>query len=204
MLSFTSNNTPKGQARQLARHYPTGRVWSNTFNTGTNLGKMVYSLAQEWLRSEAFAAVCVDELYIEKTEGLLEQWEASVGIPDGIFSTDVDLVTRRLQVLQKLIDFGGAQTKQDFLDIAVLFGFLDVTIRSGSVSLFPLSFPVIFFSGDGKAARHTIFVNLPNSQYVFPLAFPIQFAASSGLVLEGIFNSLVPANVEVIFLFGEA
>lgn len=201
MLSFSSGNDEKTQARQLARHYPTGRIWTNVFNTGSNSGKLVYALAQEWLRSKEFVALCSDELYIQKTDGLLERWEESVGIPDGVFTQNETLERRRLQVLQKLIDFGGAQTLQDFYDIAILFGFPDVSIRYGAIALFPLTFPILAFSGDGKSARNTLFVNLPESGFVFPVTFPIEFSASSGIVLEGIYRSLLPATTQLIFFF---
>lgn len=202
MLSFSAGDAPNTQARQLARHYPTGRVWSNTFNQNSNIGKLVFSLAQEWLRSEEFAAISSDELYILKTEGLLERWEESVGIPNAYFDQNVSLEQRRLQVLQLLIDFGGAQTLQDFYDIGVLFGFPDVSVRFGALALFPLAFPITAFSGDSKSARNTLFVSLPASEFVFPLAFPLQFSASSGIVLEGIYRALLPATTQLIFFFG--
>jgi len=204
MLGFKKNNTVEGQARQLARHYPSGRVWVNTFKPGSNIGKMVTSLAREWLRSEAFAAMCVDELDINQTTALIEKWEESVGIPDALFSNTVDINMRRLQVLQRLIDFGGAQTLEDFQEIAALFGFAGATIIvSGAGRVFPLTFPLSFSTGGGVASKSTVYVILPSSVYVFPMPFPLLFSANSGLVLEGIFRSLFPANVDIVFTFGE-
>jgi len=202
MLSFSSGNDAGVQARQLARHYPTGPIWTNTFNQNTNIGKLIYALAQEWLRSKEYIAITSDETYINKTDGLLERWEESVGIPNSYFSQNETLERRRLQVLETLIDFGGAQTLQDFYDIALLFGFPDVSIRYGALAVFPLAFPITAFSGDGKSARNTLFVSLPSSVFVFPLAFPIQFSASSGIVLEGIYRALLPSTTQLIFFFG--
>lgn len=205
MLTFKQNQTPTGQARMLARHYPTGRVWANVFKASSNMGKVVLALAQTWLRTETFAARVMTELDINKTEELLSRWEESVGIPDAMFQNTGSLELRRLQVLQRLIDFGGAQTLQDFIDIAELFGFTGVRIIvSGSGRVFPLSFPLAFSTGDGSAVKSTIYVTLPNSTYIFALPFPLLFSATSGLVLEAIFRALIPANVAIEFTFGEA
>lgn len=204
-LRFDRNLTQADQARQLARHYPDGRVWVNKWNVNTVLGKLVLGLSGEWLRFQQFVYdILKKEIDINQTEALLEEWEASVGIPNAYFSTNVSIEKRRLQVLLMLTDFGGAQTEEDFTRIAELFGFEDVTVRSGTQALFPLNFPILFFSGDGKAARHTIYVTLPTSEVVFPLPFPLQFSSDSGITMERIFRALVPANVEIIFLFGDA
>lgn len=204
MLNFSSNNTREGHAAQLARHYPTGRVWAGKFRlTDSVLGKLIYAISGEWLRFEQFCSYAMRELDLYKTVDLIEEWEKSVGIPNAYFGTEVDLETRRLQVLMMLTDFGGFQTIDDFERVSNLFGFPDVTIRYGNEALFPLSFPILFFPGDGKAARHTVFITLPDSAVVFPLSFPIVFAADSGFILERIFRALLPANVDIVFLFGD-
>jgi hypothetical protein len=71
----------------------------------------------------------------------------------------------------------------------------------GTGFLFPLPFPLNFFEGTGVEARHTVFIELPNSEYVFPLSFPLNFAGSSGTVLQCVFRKLFPANTDVIFIF---
>lgn len=202
-LSFSKNLTEEGQARQLARHYPDGRLWSSKFNVTTVLGKLVLGVSGEWLRFQQFVSEIMNkEIDINKTDALLEEWEKSVGIPNSYFSNTVSKERRRLQVLLTLTDFGGAQTEEDFERIAALFGFDDVTIRSGTQALFPMAFPILFFSGDGKGARHTVFITLPSSALIFPMTFPIQFSSDSGFILEGVFRALLPANVEIVFIFG--
>lgn len=204
-LSFEKNQTQEGQARQLARHMPDGRVWVNKFKVTSMIGKLTYSLAGEWLRFQQLVSKVLAEADINNTTDLIEEWEKSVGIPNAYFSNvGVSLERRRLQVLLMLTDFGGAQTEADFERIAELFGFTDVTVRNGNAVLFPVNFPIVFFSGDGKAARHTLFVMLPSSDLVFPLTFPLQFSADSGFILERIFRALLPANVDIQFLFGDA
>lgn len=204
MLNFNSNSTVEGQARQLARHYPTGKLWVNKFKvTDSVLGKLVLSLSGEWLRFQNFCQYVMREIDLDTTDDLLSEWEKSVGIPNAYFTNTTDIETRRLQVLLMLTDFGGAQTQEDFDRIAELFGFSDVTIRSGTAALFPLSLPMLFFSGDGKGARNTVYITLPSSTSVFPMAFPLPFAIDSGIILERIFRVLLPATTDIIFLFGD-
>lgn len=199
-LSFDENNTLEGEARQLARHYPTGQIWARKFESGSNLGKLIKAAAGEWLRAKQLTKHIIDELDINKTTDLIEDWEESVGIPDGCFLGVGDIVERRLHVLLKLVDFYGAQTDQDFIDIAALLGFTITIKRVGTGFIFPLPFPLNFFNGTGTNARHTVFIELPISSIVFPLAFPLNFAASSATILQCVFRQLFPANTDIIFL----
>lgn len=204
MLSFSSNalKTTEAQAEILAQHYPEGRVWAEKYDKTKDLRKLISGSGEEFLRQIEFTDELANDLDLNQTINLLERWETSVGIPDECFSTSEDLVTRRLQVLQKLIDYDGAQTEGDFIDIAALFGFTITIERLGPESVFAIPFPLNFFPGSGKEARNTIFVILPGVETVFPLVFPLQFAANSGVILECIFRSLVPATTKVIFQFG--
>lgn len=198
-LDFTPT---ENQAKKLADHWPKGRIWVNKYKETSGLGKIAVALANEFTRSEVFTQKILTELNLNKTIDLIERWEESVGIPDDCFTTDVDIETRRLQVLQKLISFGGAQTEQDFIDIANIFGFTITVSRPGTTAVFPLQFPIQFFGGGSGSSRNTIFIQLPLTEYIFPLPFPLKFSASSGIVLECIFRALVPITTDVIFQFG--
>lgn len=198
-LTFTP---AENQAKRLADHWPKGLLWANKYNTSSNLGKIAVAVAAEFLRQETFTETLSKELDINQTIDLIERWEESVGIPDGCFSTDEDLNTRRLQILQKLISYGGVQTESDFIDVAALFGFIISVSRPGEETVFPLGFPISFFGGGSGSSRNTIFIQLPLSEFIFPLPFPLKFSASSGIVLECIFKALVPITTDVIFQFG--
>lgn len=198
-LSFKADEN--AEHRLLIKAYPTGRVWADKSNTDTDFGKLVLALSKEFFASASFVEKIARELDINQTIDLIERWETSVGIPDECFTGQESLVTRRLNILQKISDFGGVQTAPEFIDLAALYGFSITISQIGSSFVFPLPFPINFFDGDGRAARHTMIVTLPITSSVFPLPFPLNFASTSGSILECIFPLLAPANVEIRFRF---
>lgn len=198
-LSYKADEN--AEHRLLIKAFPTGRVWADKSNTDSDFGKLILALSKEFFASSAFIEKISKELDINQTVDLIERWEKSVGIPDDCFTGEEDLPTRRMNVLQKLTNFGGVQTKQDFIDLAALYGFSIAISSIGSGFVFPLPFPLNFFDGDGTAARHTMIVTLPATSSIFPLPFPLNFASTSGSILECIFPLLAPANVEIRFQF---
>lgn len=199
--------TQADHAFMLAKHMPVGKPWEAVFNGDKNLGKLVVGLAVEYYRLSVLIKEIETEMDINQTNKLILEWEKSVGIPDDCFSNNTDLSTRRSQVLGKFANFGGVQKAEDFERVAAIFGF-NVTVVPASIGfstpiIFPLAFPITFFSS-AKAARHTIVVNYPDggqSEVVFPLAFPIPFQTDATAFLRCIFETIAPANVEIIFDF---
>ena len=96
--------------------------------------------------------------------------------------------------------FGGVQKKEDFVRVAAFFG-LTISVTSGKVAgVFPLGFPILFFSSK-KEAVHTLFFILLgdlSANNAFPLPFPIPFGIGGVTFLQCIFEALAPANVAVI------
>lgn len=197
---FNPANTDD-QAQLLAYHLPIGWIWSSAFDPNGNLGKLVRGLAVEFYRLEVLTQKITTEFDINQTNELLLEWEKSVGIPDDCFLTNTDLVTRRLQVLQKFSNFGGVQKASDFVRVAQVFGYNITVTPTTPESLFPLEFPIIFFA-DVREATHTIlveFIDPPAGEEFFPLPFPLPFNKGAQVFLQCIFNVLAPANVQVLF-----
>ena len=188
------------QALLLAKHLPTGRIWSNAFNPSSTFGKLIRGLGIEFYRFQVLVQKLFNEMDINLTDELLPDWEQSVGLPDSCFRTDLDDPTRRLQVREKFSKFGGVQTAADFVRVAAVFGF-NVTITPGSEgALFPLLFPLTF-GGTPKEAKHTIFVTILDdisSDSTFPLPFPLPFSTDAATFIRCLFETLVPANVQII------
>jgi len=188
------------QSRMLANHMPVGKIWSSVFDPNSNLGKLIRSLGIEYYRLQLQTKEISDEIDVNKTLQLLDEWEKSVGIPGNCFDTFGTLEERRLNVKQKLADFGGVQTEEDFIRVCALFGF-DVQIVTGSeAGSFPLEFPVLLFDST-RSSTHTIFVlilNVITGDEYFPISFPIPFSSGGTTFLECILNVLAPANVQVI------
>lgn len=190
------------QAFLLASHMPRGRLRAAVFDDQKNLGKLAKGLSVEFYNLAVLIADIINnELDINQTESLLEDWEESVGIPDDCFSTNTSLTKRRLQVLQKFSNFGGVQKAEDFVRVAAVFGFNITVTPASRDGLFPLVFPIPFYA-DVREATHTIlveFVDLPEEEF-FPLDFPLPFSSGGQAFLQCIFERLAPANVQVLFI----
>ena len=190
-------------ATLLAKHLPSGRVWSSGFDINSNMGKLIRGLCVEFYRLEVLTKRISDETDANLTDDLLPDWERSVGIPDDCFGNNATIEERRRQVILKLSNFGGVQKAGDFVRVAGLFGLtVKVTPSGGSLGTFPLIFPLPFFYS-ARSATHTIFVEIldyEDSDVGFPLDFPIQFSIGATNFLQCIFNVLAPANVQVVFV----
>lgn len=193
-------HTVDDNAFLLARHLPQGRLWANAFNPESFFGKLILGLAVEFYRFEVLVNKFYGEMDINQANEMLIEWEKSVGLPDNCFDTTVSIEDRREQVRQKFSNFGGVQKAEDFERVGAIFGF-DLTVTPYTLSaVFPLLFPVVFASSS-KEAKHTIFVvingDLSGGDF-FPLPFPIPFSSGGRNFLQCIFNTLAPANVNVI------
>jgi len=186
----------------LASHLPSGRALQKAFDAQDNLGKLLLGIAAEFQRFQYLEKKLYDEMDINQTDELISDWETSVGIPDDCLDNSVDIETRRKQVLQKFTKYGGVQTAADFIRVAAFFGF-DIAVTPGvAVSTFALSFPIVFIDGQ-KEASHTIFITILNDESVnssFILPFPLPFSTGGKQFLQCIFDSLAPANVNVLIV----
>lgn len=205
---FTGQNESKeNNAFLLASHLPQGRLWEGGFDSTTNLGRLISALSIEFYRLSILAGKYVTEMDINQTSELLIEWEQSVGIPNSYFSSEGETIERRrAQVEQLFSNFGGVQTGNDLVRVALFFGFdiqvwAGVDYAGGSVT-FPLTFPLIFTS-DLRTITHTIYIDILDAGMggvFFPLKFPIQFSVGGETFLRLIFEVLIPANVQLIFI----
>jgi uncharacterized protein YmfQ (DUF2313 family) len=188
------------QADTLARLLPDGPLFDAKWRTETTMRKLLFGLAGEFARLDGTMDTILDEYDPRTTTQFLQEWEQAVSIPDHCFDGAGSLALRRLCVEAKLAHMN-VQTEQDFIDLALLFGF-NVTIDGGkSCGVFPLAFPICFFENI-KAAKHTMIVHFEGADNVFPMPFPIQFASGIMNIVVCMFNRLRPANVHVRYVFG--
>jgi uncharacterized protein YmfQ (DUF2313 family) len=193
--ALTSNDS----AYMLAKHMPVGRAWASAFDPTTTIGKLIIGLAVEYYRLGILAEEISIDMDIDQTTQLLEDWEKSIGIPNSYFNTGVSIADRRRNIRLLFSNFGGVQTKADFIRVANTLGY-DITILTGvEAGTFPLVYPLVFFSGE-KAAKFTIVVtaDLITGDSFFPLPFPLPFSLGGTTLIKTIFEVLVPANVNVI------
>lgn len=186
----------------LASHAPPGKFWAKVFDKDDTFGKIFRGLAAEFYRFQVLERKLFTEVDIDLTDELLIDWERSVILPDKCFGTDISDAERKKQVYQKFAKFGGVQKKEDFVRVASFFGF-SISVSSGkAVGVFPLQFPIVFFSTK-KQAVHTLFFILLDdlsSNSTFPLPFPLPFSKGGAGFLQCIFEALAPANVDVIII----
>jgi len=194
---FTEHNVEE-QAQALADFLPNGCLFEAKNRRDSLYRQFLRGLGAANFEPEAFLRFFSAEIDLNTTTALLEEWEATVGIPDDCFSTNTDIETRRQQVLIKLAALG-VQTEEDFENLAALYG-VTIEIQQGTdVSTFPLIFPSIFF-GSSKEARFSIVVLYEVALTdTFTYTFPIPFGDAAIPILECLFDKLAPANVQVIF-----
>lgn len=99
---------------------PRGAVWPD--DPQTVQGKLLAALALTWWRVDGEAIQLLADTFPATTFALLEEWEASVGLPDpaiGEASTDEQ---RRAQIVARLVGAGG-QSRERFISFAATLGF---------------------------------------------------------------------------------
>ena len=147
-----------------------------------------------------------DEHNPANTTAFLEEWEASVGIPDDCFDTSGTIAERRLNIIAKFA-LMNVQTRQDFIDLAALFGFTVIIemVEDLGADTFPLTFPFTFQFSDPLVTNFVIFVTFIGAGPVvapgFPYTFPILFAPPGINIVQCLFNKLKPVDVKIKFLF---
>lgn len=197
MSLFECHNTDEN-AQSIADYLPNGQLFA-----AKNIPDSVYRMLLRGFGrfdkdAEAFLCLFADELDISNTTAFINEWEDSVGIPDGCFTKNKPIETRRLQVLLKLAAMG-VQTAQDFIDLAALLGIYIEIVPGAEAGGFTYTFPIIF-AETGKEAKFTMIVlYLETATEVFPYTFPIVFGESALSILRCLFSKLKPANVKLIF-----
>lgn len=201
MVARIDSRTQIEITNSLAQSFPRGRLFQAVNIDGSNLRKMLLGLALEIGRIEEKISKDIYEAFFinEQNDGLLEEWEAALGIPNGCFSVfDKTREERINQVIVKL-KASSVVTEQDFIDIANELGFVVTIEQAIEIGSFPMTFP--FPLGSSKELRFTMIVNLeaslaPDS---FPYTFPFTFTDDSTILIVCLFEKLKPANVNIIY-----
>lgn len=187
-MSFPDTFAPTTQEDEfllLALHMLGGTL-DNAFDINDPLGRLTNSFAREHLRFRSDCQGLIEEADIDNINVLLEDFERSVGIPNQYFNKNANRDRRRLQAKSLYSKFGGAQTEADFIRIAADFG---VDIQFVDNGLPP-----------GKERAHTWKIQILSQEGnpAFPLEFPIVFAQGQIGFITQLFNTLAPANHNVI------
>lgn len=197
-MAGTERRDLEQYTNSLARYLPGGCLFASKGVDNSTFRKLLRGMSGELFRINGLIKEYCEQTLPDETVKFIEEWESALGIPDECFLGTGTLDERRLDILVKLAS-SGIQTAQDFIDLAALFGIV-ITIQNGTVSgVFPMVFPIAFFSSS-KDARFTIVVIFSVvAGEEFPYTFPLPFGNNEIVILECLFDNLKPANCDVIF-----
>ena len=170
----------------LAQALPQGRLFQAGKIQGTNLRKLLTGLSPEIGRIEGAIANDLYEQYFinEKKDGLLEEWEREVGIPDNIFSITGKTRAERVDQVISKINMDFVITEEDYVALALVFGFT-IEIKPGiEGNTFTYTFPFILVD-TLKVLRFVIKV--------------FNTGGSDISILKNLFNKIKPANVIILY-----
>jgi uncharacterized protein YmfQ (DUF2313 family) len=189
--------TEEEQTQSLANYITPGKAFAAKDIDGTVTRDFLKGLAAELVRVDAVIAELREETIPDETTLFVDEWESALGIPDACLLGQGTLEERRRDVLVKLASLG-AQTAEDFVAIAEMFGVSVIIAPGGLHGCFPFKFPIVFFP-DEQTARFTIIVDFTGIEPGgFPYTFPITFVQSGANVIECLFRKLKPANADLL------
>ncbi len=88
----------------------------------SNLAKLLTGLAEEFARIDARVELLINEMHPSTISDLIDEWEASLGLPDNCVTFDLTITDRRDMIKGRLTATGGA-SQQYFIDLAASMGF---------------------------------------------------------------------------------
>ena len=192
-------HTVDQHTQSLADYMPNGELFIAKNIEDSNFRQLLKGWSYELQRLEATLIEVAQEYDIYNTNDFISEWENVVGIPDSCFSNEVDIVTRRKQVIIKL-SAEGVNTKQDFIDLAALLGFtITITYPAETPFYPPYDIPLDLITG------------IPESRYVWivtgdglvpnvpPYDIPLSLISAQQSVLQCFFEKLKPAHTKIIY-----
>jgi uncharacterized protein YmfQ (DUF2313 family) len=202
-MSLFKQHTQDQHRKSLADFLPVGKLFAGKNVSETNLFKLLMGLAAECFRVENNLNLLADEYDIRTTTLLIEEWEKALGIPDDCFTNDVDLETRRQQVLAKFTL--SIDTAESFINLAAIFGYEIEIVTGRSLGVYPLPYPWLYFDSS-KTARFTIIVRLATSLKpgVYPFTetlYPWPYTSDTTNIIECLLTHVKPANCDIIFQY---
>ena len=189
MSLVIENRILEDVALSLAAYLPGGELWESAIIPGTNLNAVVLGMSGMLLDAETFLSVYSSEFIPLNTDIFIEDWEQALQIPDDCFPGPEEPIraNRRLHILVKLAALG-VQTSDDFVNLAVIMGFVGTTVESGIDAGIP-----------EPEGQFTIVVGFAFDENNFPLTFPIPFGSEQFTILECLFTKLKPDNCAIQF-----
>jgi uncharacterized protein YmfQ (DUF2313 family) len=110
----------------LQQLLPRGRAWPRS--SDATLTAVLQGIAPVFADSDARALGLLVDMFPATVDGMLPEWQATLGLPELVGYTGDDLPTEQLQVVAALTDSGG-QSAAYFVALAATLG-LSITVTS--------------------------------------------------------------------------
>jgi uncharacterized protein YmfQ (DUF2313 family) len=170
----------RDEVQAILQYYPGGDAMRAGYDEQSLSNMLARGFARTFMDVDIAIARFRDQIHPDTTVDYLAEWERAVGIPDDCFTNTGTNAQRLLNIHTKLFSLG-AQTKDDWEAVALLFG-VDVDVNPGlthSDIVNPLvNSPLIVFPS-ALIARNTIVVLFDVSELVDPIElFTYEFDAA--------------------------
>lgn len=179
---------------------PDGPVWPKTPAEGSDapvVAQVSRALIKGYTRNAASGQGLLKDAFPVAPVMLLQEWEATLGLPDPCAGESPSIQVRQQQVAARFVASGG-QSRAYFIKVAAALGY-DITITPQAPSRFGRAFGAPF---GGTDWAFTWQVNYPQFT-ITPLAFGSQFgqpfATWGNTVLQCELNRLKPAHTIIIW-----
>jgi hypothetical protein len=156
---FTKEQTINFLAEQL----PQGNALASKYCEGSNLRRYLSGKSVEFKRFQDTMALFLEQLDPRITSSYIEEWEASLGIPDSCIPLATTDQERRDNIVLKLTSLS-VSTEEDYKTLASIFGF---TIEFDDAENFTYTFPFNFTDGTSCSSG-------------FPFEFPFILSPTTG------------------------
>lgn len=204
---FKPPQTLYESAQILSDHMPVGRAWDNKNNPDKNIYKLVKGLSSVTLSVLDQIYLLSNQFDINQSDDLIDDWEASVEIPDDCIFQFTDLEQRQNRVMQRL-------RKEPLRTLAELQEYINtffpdqiINLSAGTgTSTFEYEFEYEFLGGinDKFIIVSDVVIEGSISESGFEYEFEYEFTGGTDTtLLECLLRKVIPANVAILINFVE-
>ncbi len=182
----------------MAALLPRGPAWPR--EPDSILMRVLGALAPSYVRNNARANYLLVDAFPSTTLELLEEWEATLGLPDPCAGEATTILERRAQVVAKLTGLGG-QSKSYYIGVAAALGY---TITITEFKPFTVGDPVglpLYGADWAHAWQVTAPLNTVAYFEVGAWRAGDPLARWGNAVLECVLENIKPAHTELIFSY---
>lgn len=181
---MTSKFTQEDYFNFLKSFLPKGDFWIGLEYTDNNFRLLIEALSKEYKRMGDTICDFIQDFIPDSTENYLEEWEASLQIPDDCIPLADNDDDRRENILLKLRSLN-IQNADDLQELATLLGF---TLEVVPINPFP-PYDVPFIP-----------VTYPECNFIIQYKADFSSDPDKGDILQCLLEKITPAHVKILFV----